>query len=489
MKAVVVGSGVGGLATAIRLACEGWSVEVFEANAYAGGKLHAFELDGFRFDGGPSLFTMPHYIEELFRLAGKNPEDYFQYEEQDEACRYFWEDGMDLKGYSSPQRFSEEVERRLRVPKEEVMEYFDHAKNIYDHSAKIFLEKSLHKASTWLSKETVKSLIKIRQYDIFKTMNRANKIRLGEPHLVQLFNRFATYNGSDPYRAPGILNVIPWLEHGFGTFFPKGGMKQIPASLEKLARDLGVVFHFNTEVEQITVSRGKANGIIAKGQTHKADLIVSNADVWFTYRRLLQDQKAPERTLQQERSSSAMVFYWGIDREFNNLGLHNIFFGRDYKGEFDTMFQKGSVSDDPTIYVNISSKCEPGDAPDGQENWFVMVNVPSNQGQDWDGMESEIKARVVEKLSRMLKTDLAPHIATERVWNPKGIEADTRSYQGSLYGTSSNDQFAAFLRHPNFSSRIKNLYFCGGSVHPGGGIPLALLSAKITTELISKPRA
>lgn len=485
MKAIIIGAGIGGIASAVRLAIKGYSVEVFEANSYAGGKLHSFEQDGFRFDGGPSLFTMPHYLDELFKAAGKNPLDYFDYSEQETACHYFWEDGVQLKGYSDPDRFAAEAEQKLRFPQSELLEYFTHTKNIYDNSGKIFLEKSLHKASTWLTTDTLKSLLKTRQFDIFKTMNRANKIRLGEPHLVQLFNRFATYNGSDPYRAPGILNVIPWLEHGFGTFYPHGGMKQIPASLEKLARDLGVVFHFNTPVESIIIENGKAIGISAAGKTHKADVTVSNSDVWFTYRKLMPTQKAPERVLNQERSSSALVFYWGINKTFESLGLHNIFFSENYKQEFETMFNEDTVSDDVTVYVNISSKCDPTDAPAGCENWFVMVNVPSDNGQDWEALQKRVRQQVVKKLGRILKTDLEKAIVTQRTWNPVGIEEDTRSYKGSLYGTSSNDQFAAFLRHPNFSSKIDNLYFCGGSVHPGGGIPLALLSAKITTEMVT----
>lgn len=483
-KCLIIGAGIGGLAAAIRMAVRGYQVEVFEANDSAGGKLWAFEQDGYRFDGGPSLFTMPQYVDELFHLAGKNPKDYFEYEKQKEACHYFWEDGLTLHGYSDPEQFAEEVERRLRVPKKEVLDYFAHIENIYDHSAGIFLEKSLHKAQTWLSKETLISLLKIRQYDIFKSMNRANKIRLGEPHLVQLFNRFATYNGSNPYRAPGILNVIPWLEHGFGTFFPRGGMRAIPLALQKLAEELGVKFHFQAPVERILVNKGRASEIMVRGSRFKADLIISNSDVWHTYRNLMPDQKAPERVLNQERSSSALVYYWGINKTFRNLGLHNIFFSKHYKREFETLFEQKAVSDDPTVYVNISSKCAPQDAPEGCENWFVMVNVPSDSGHDWKTIERETRKHVIKKLNGLLRTDLEKHIATERIWNPTGIASETRSYQGALYGTSSNDQFAAFLRHPNFSNRIKNLYFCGGSVHPGGGIPLALLSAKITSELI-----
>lgn len=486
MKISIIGSGIAALGAAIRTRAQGHDVEVFEANDYPGGKLHAFNLGEYRFDGGPSLFTMPQFVLELFHLAGKNPNDYFEYKQSDEACRYFWTDGLRLNAKGSAEDFATEVESKVGFPSSELMDYFDHVKNIYDTSGKIFLEKPLHRASTWLSGETLKALIQIRKFDLFKSMHRANVIRLGEPHLVQLFDRFATYNGSHPYRAPGILNVIPWLEHGFGTFFPKGGMAQIPLSLHKLATEMGVQFHFDQKVEEIVVEKRKVRGIKTKDSTVECNTVISNMDVFLTYRKLLQNQKAPERILRQERSSSALVFYWGIKHSFPELGLHNIIFSDRYKEEFDTMFDSSDISNDPTVYINISSKMEPSDAPEGGENWFVMVNAPSNKGQDWAAIEQRVRKLVISKVSKILGRDIEPLIEEEKIWNPQGIEVDTLSYQGALYGNSSNNQFAAFLRHPNESSQIKGLYFCGGSVHPGGGIPLALLSGKITSELIAQ---
>ena len=484
MKAIIIGAGIGSIGLSIRLANSGFDVHVYEANDYAGGKLHSFELGDYRFDGGPSLLTMPHYVTELFQLVGKNSEDYFQYDKEDESCRYFWEDNTRLTGYSDPYAFAQEVQDKLGVSSKVLTDYFNYSKNIYDHSGKIFLEKSLHKAATWLSKDTLNSLVRMGQFDLFKSMNQANEDRIKEPHLVQLFNRFATYNGSNPYKAPGILNVIPWFEHGFGTFAPKGGMQEIPKSLQKLAENLGVSFHFNSPVQEIKVENGKAIGVRVNDKMVRSDIVASNADVYFTYKRLMKGQPAPEKTLKQERSSSAVVFYWGIQHSFDELSLHNILFSKDYKQEFREIFEEKRLPTDPTIYINISSKSNPEDAPKGSENWFVMVNAPAHRGQDWKRDVDALKERVIQKINGQLKVDIKDLIQEEKIWTPKGIESDTRSYQGALYGTSSNDQMAAFLRHPNFSSKIKNLYFCGGSVHPGGGIPLALLSAKITSEMI-----
>jgi len=263
-------------------------------------------------------------------------------------------------------------------------------------------------------------------------------------------------------------------------------MHSITQSLYQLAIDLGVEFKFNSKVEKIIVQNKIALGILCNNTTYFGDYIISNSDVVPTYRALLKDQKSPEKILQQPRSSSALIFYWGIKKEFPSLDLHNIFFSENYQKEFKYIFDKKKVSDDPTVYINISSKENKSDAPKGSENWFVMVNVPSNAGQDWDAIIKKVRRDVINKLSDSLSVNLEDLIEFESVLDPRLIESKTMSYQGALYGASSNNKFAAFLRHPNFSQLISNLYFCGGSVHPGGGIPLCLLSGKIVSELILK---
>jgi phytoene dehydrogenase-like protein len=205
-------------------------------------------------------------------------------------------------------------------------------------------------------------------------------------------------------------------------------------------------------------------------------------DVYFTYNKLLPNVKYPKKTLSQERSSSAIIFYWGIKKEFPELDLHNIFFSNKYKDEFDAIFKAKTIYNDPTVYINISSKIAKKDAPENAENWFVMVNAPANEAQDWDNLINETRKNVISKINAVLKTNIEKLIETEEILDPRTIESKTLSYKGSLYGTSSNSKFAAFLRHPNFKKNIKGLYFVGGSVHPGGGIPLCLLSAKIATN-------
>jgi phytoene desaturase len=485
--AIIVGAGIAGIATAIRLATKGAEVRVFDRNPFAGGKLHAFEKEGYRFDFGPSLFTMPQLVDDLFRLAGKNPEEYFTYSKLDVTCRYFYEDGTRLKAYADEKLFDQEATSILGTPHGTIKKHFDHSYRIYRHTAPFFLQKPITRLRTLFDKRIFASLLNIPRFDLFSSMNRANEKRLKEPHLVQLFNRYATYNGSDPYRAPGILNVIPSLENHFGAFYPKGGMHSITTSLVKLATDLGVQFHLNTAVEEITIEQGRASGIKTSDKSvYTADTVVCNADMWFAYHQLLKDLPKPALRLKQERSSSALVFYWGINAEFKELGLHNILFSADYKAEFNALFKETMPVSDPTVYINITSKLTPTDAPTGCENWFVMINMPKQHSPLPKDVIQKIRTEVIEKINRVLKTDLEALIVSETVTTPETIETKTGSYGGSLYGTSSNNALAAFLRHPNDHS-VKDLYFCGGSVHPGGGIPLCLWSAEIVAQhIVSK---
>lgn len=484
-SALVIGAGIAGIATSIRLAVKGYSVSVFEANNYLGGKLTAFENNNYRFDSGPSLFTLPYLVDDLFKLAHKNPKDYFNYQKIETACHYFWEDGTNLLAFADAKKFETEVEQKLGVPKKDLKEKLKQVKLIHDRTGKIFMEKSLHKISTWLSNDVLQALRNIFSYDLFNTMHGANT-RLKNQKLIQLFDRYATYNGSSPYMAPGIMNIIPHLEHGIGTFLPKGGMHEITLSLVKLAKELGVEFHTNSKVQKIETEGDKAKGIVVNNKTYFGDLVVSNMDVVPTYRKLLPQLKAPEKTLQQERSSSALIFYWGIKKQFKQLGLHNILFSDDYKTEFDHLFKHFTLHSDPTVYINITSKYEKTDAPEGCENWFVMINAPSNKNQNWDELIPIARKNILEKVSRILNQNIEELIEFEDILEPRTIESKTSSYQGALYGAASNNRYAAFLRHPNFHRKIDNLFFVGGSVHPGGGIPLCLLSAKIVDDL-TKP--
>jgi phytoene desaturase len=483
-RALIIGAGIAGIGTAIRMAIKGYTVEVFEANDYPGGKLSEVKQDGFRFDAGPSLLTMPQYVDELFQLAGKDPSQFFSYQKLDIICKYFYEDGSRLIAYANEEKFVNEVDQ-LTGEGDALRRYIKSSSRIYELTDHLFLQRSLDQVKTFFTWKAFKSLLHFSEIDTSRTMHQANSQFFADKRLQQYADRYATYNGSNPYHAPATLNVIPHLEQHFGAYFPRGGMYRITDCLVELAESMGVKFHYRSKADEIILKDKNAAGIRVNNELIYADVVVSNIDVWFTYNKLLSQYPRPEKVLEQERSSSALIFYWGIKRQFPELDLHNIFFSNDYEAEFGYIWQKQDTYHDPTVYINITSKLKPDDAPPGCENWFVMINVPFNKDQDWDRLIANAKVNILKKLSRILKIDVAELIISESILDPRSIESRTSSYRGSIYGTSSNSRYAAFLRHANRSSKVENLYFCGGSVHPGGGIPLCLLSAKIVSEMIT----
>jgi phytoene desaturase len=495
-RALVIGAGIAGLASAVRLAAHGWKVIVYESAAEPGGKLREAFQDGFRFDLGPSLFTMPELVVNLHDLAARSPvaepskmPPPFAFEKLDRSTHYFWEDGVQLTAWADRASFRDEVQSKLNIDGQLFEDHLHHSQQIFEATRGVFMEQSLHERPQIGRSGLKKAGRNLFRLPFFGSLHRLNRKTLREPHLVQLFDRYATYNGSNPYRAPAMMHIIPHLEHGIGTFFPKGGMAAIAQHVVNLCLALGVEFHFNQPVKRIAHIKGKVQGVLLEtasgGERVLGDVVVSNADVYPTYRQLLPDLTPPEKTLSQERSTSGVVFYWGIRGTHAPLHLHNILFSKNYRREFDNIREKGHPGDDPTVYINITSKLQSSDAPAGCENWFVMINVGAKP-DEIEALIPSLRETVVKKIERTLGVNIQSLIANETILTPREIEAQTSSWKGALYGASSNSPMAAFLRHRNRSTQLKGLYFCGGSVHPGGGIPLCLLSAHITTDLIER---
>ncbi len=488
-KAVVIGSGIAGLAASIRLVAQGYEVHVYEKSDKPGGKLGFFSEKGYQFDTGPSLFTQPHQLEALLALVGEKLSDYFTYQKMPVSCHYFYEDGTFIEASADPDLFAKEAHIKTGEPVSSIKNYLAASEKLYTRIGQVFLNHSLHKFSTLFKIPLLSALGAFKLPYVTRSMHKHNERSFSSKKLVQLFNRYATYNGSNPYVAPSMLTLIAHLEHNEGSFYPSGGMISITNTLAAVAKKIGVQFYFNSPVQKITTQHNKVTGVVVNDEAVAAGVVVSNADVYFTYLNLLAEPSKAQQILKQERSSSALIFYWGIKKEFPQLSLHNIFFTENYEAEFTHLFDVKIPFNDPTVYINITSVCEPGiQAPAGKQNWFVMVNVPANTGQDWASITAAVKKEVLAKLERMLGEPIEPLIETEKILDPLLIEANTASYQGSLYGTSSNAPMAAFLRHPNFSKQYQGLYFVGGSVHPGGGIPLCLKSAEIMSNLVAKDR-
>lgn len=487
-RIAIIGAGLSGLSAAIRLVNDGFEVDVFEQNNDAGGKAGSLVLSGFRFDTGPSLLTMPHVLKELFSECGENLQDYIHLKKLEVICKYFYSDGTIINAFAVVNSFGKEIERSTQDNHNNLKNYFSYCKTIYDLTAELFLYKSPQQASTYLSMKAVSTLFQIKSIDPFRTVHQANSLFFRDKRIVQLFDRYATYNGSNPYLAPATLNIIPHVEYSMGSYIPQDGIFSISKALKQLAENNGVNFYFNSKVEKIEIKNKSVKGIVLEGKSHPYDVVLSNTDVLTTYKNLIDvnSKKVIDKLSKHDLSTSALVFYWGIKGNHNQLEIHNILFSEDYKKEFDDLFSNKSIHGDPTIYIYISSKYKPSDAPKDCENWFVMINTPPNINQNWNEEVKRFRKIILEKIKNVLSIDIEGNIIGEKILTPVDLEKRTGSYCGSIYGISSNDRFAAFLRHPNFSKDIAGLYFCGGSVHPGGGIPLVILSGKIASDMIKK---
>jgi len=486
-KAIVVGAGLSGLSAAVKLALNRWDVEVIDARNGPGGKAFTETMQGWRFDTGPSLLTMVGVFERLFNEAGKKLTDYFEPVPLDPVCHYWFADGSFFKAGRGPEGLKKSMVEAGLATKKEIENFLNYSKRLYQIAGPLFLEHAMD-YGLMFNPIFWKSLFQLPWLDVGRTMMQSLKTFFKDPRVWQYFGRYATYNGSSPFKAPATLNLIPWAELQ-GAWAVRQGIYAIPQALEKLAKELGVQFFYGKKVEEIEQFKKRVTGVRVKGEAEirYADVVVSATDVHETYR-LLKEPGSPWnlRYKSLEPSSSGFVFYWGMNRSFPEMAYNNIFFSSDYEREFRELFEQKSLPVEPTIYVNIGCRVTPEDAPPGGENWFVLINAPQDVGQNWEEEGRKLRERVLNILEKRLGKTIRDAIQVEGSWNPKQIEELTSSKGGSLYGLSSNRPSAAFQRHPNRHPDFKGLYLCGGSAHPGGGMPLASLSGQIAARLALK---
>lgn len=482
---VVIGAGIGGLSAAIRLASSGRRVIVYEKQPWVGGKMGELRLGGYRFDTGPSVITLRSAFDELFRLAKRSLEDYLDFQAVDPLTRYFYPTGRILDIHRELAPTLNNIAAIEARDVEGYLSYLAYAARLFRITAPVFIfdqPPGLH------------SFTKVPWQDMFKidglrTMQQAIDRYVQSAELRQLLGRFATYVGASPYLAPATLNVIAHVELNQGVWYPAGGIYQIARALERLAIELGVEIHTGCGVRQIDVRLGEVHGVILEDGRHiPASALVANLDVAAAQALLNSEGALPARESHQfsrsETSCSGFILMLGIRGQHPSLAHHNIFFSSDYRREFEEIFQQGIPPTEPTIYVAITSKTTPQDAPAGSENWFVLVNAPAlGSAWNWQAQRKGYRQRVLDLLAQR-GYDVRDQIEVERVWTPVELEEMSGAYRGALYGASSNNRWAAFRRPHNRNLHIRGLYFAGGTVHPGGGVPMVILSGLTATKLL-----
>lgn len=480
----MIGAGLGGLAAASRLSYAGLEVTVLERNEAPGGKVNLIESDGFRFDTGASLVTMRHVFEELFADCGRTLGDYLEFTALDPICRYFWRDGTIFDASGDASATAHRIAEIDPRDADGFLRFLDDSREKYEVAERTFLRYNVSDLPRLFDLSHAADLWKI---SALRTLDGHVRRYFRSPKMQQLFNRFATYNGSSPYSVPATFALIPWVEFGLGAWYPKGGIYEIPRALETLAKECGATFRYGTEVARISVEGSTVTGVFLKnGDRVEADFVVANSDAVETYRNLVSSSSYPQAKLDRiEPSCSAFVLLLGTNRKLPILEHHNIFFSDDYRAEFDAIFRELRPASDPTIYVCATSRTDPTQAPEGGENLFVLVNAPyTSPRTEWVSESPTYRDAIVGELEKRGLEGLRDSIVFERQITPDDFERQYRANRGSIYGVSSNGIFSAFLRPANRAKDVHGLYFAGGTTHPGGGMPLVLISGRMAAELV-----
>jgi phytoene desaturase len=462
---------------------------VFEKNERVGGKLNLVEAAGYTFDTGPSLFTMPWILEDLFAAAGRDMHTYLDLVQIEPTCRYWWPDGTQFNAWQRLPQLVQEIARLNSTDVEGLFRFLAHAAHIYNIVADAFLLRPFDGIRDLLTPELLRHGTHI---DALRTIDTAVRSFFRSPYLQQVFNRYATYNGSSPYLSPATFNVIAYIEFAEGGWYIRGGMYELARALLRLADELAIDMYTGTEVSEVLVKHGYAHGVrTSDGRSFAADTVVVNADPRYAYDALLSGQERTAARLRRlEPSCSGFILLLGINQCYEQLTHHNIFFSQDYEREFAAIFQKGVPAVDPTVYVCATCVSDPQHAPPGHMNLFVLVNAPAlNDRVCWEREANAYRETILRKLERMGLHDLQQHIVYEEIMTPADVQARYNAAGGAIYGLASNNPFAAFMRPPLRARGIEQLYFVGGGTHPGGGIPLVLLSGKAVAERIAAASA
>lgn len=484
-KVAVVGSGLGGISVAISLAQKGYSVEVFEKNGRIGGKLNFLKEQGYSFDLGPSILTLPGIFQRLFEASGKEMADYIPIRRVRPHWRNFFEDGTVVDLLPEPELMAEEARKAGEDPRN-VESFLEYSGRLYDLVDRGYFQQGLDTSKEF---REFYGLAAFPKFDLFRSMHQSVCRHLKSPYLRDIFDFFIKYVGSSALRAPAFMNCLPTIQFRHDLWYVDGGMYNIARGLGKLMEEIGVEVHLDSEVVSIGKEGSRVTGLeLADGTFVPSDIVVSNMEVIPAYRDLLKEDHGFMRKLEKfEPACSGLVLDLGLDIEYPQLGHHNFFFSGRQKDHFRSVFQKKVLPDDPTIYLVAASKTDPTVAPEGCDCLKILPHIPYIDDENPVSREEylEFKDRIVDKLERMGLTDLRKHTVFEHVWTPRDIRENYYSNRGSIYGVVS-DRFENFaFKAPKHSTRYDNLYFVGGSVNPGGGMPMVVLSGLNAARMIS----
>jgi phytoene desaturase len=485
-KAVVIGSGFGGLAAAIRLQSKGFDTTILEMRDKPGGRAYVYEDDGFVFDAGPTIITVPFVLEELAALAGKRIADYVTIVPCDPFYRIFFDDGRTFNYVGDAARLEAEIAKFSPGDVQGYRDFLAYSERIFDRAFTDLADHSFH--SVWEMVKVAPDLIRLRaEQSVFRRVSKFIK----DPALRQVFSFEPLLIGGNPLRSSSIYAMIHYLERTWGVHFAMGGTGALVKGLVRLFEDMGGRIELNRRVEEIEVEQGRAKAVrVEGGDRFEAEVVVSNADVANTYRKLIRPEhrrKWTDRRLERmQYAMSLFVIYFGTNRTYPHLPHHSIVLGPRYEGLLGDIFDRKIVAEDFSLYLHAPTRTDPSLAPPGCETFYVLSPVPHlGGGQDWDAIKDRYADAILASLEKdHLVPDLRKHIVTKRIFTPKNFETDLDAYMGSAFQFEPVLTQSAWVRPPTKSEDVEGLYFVGAGTHPGAGLPGVISSAKVLDKFL-----
>jgi len=487
-SAAIIGAGIGGITAAIYLAKYGYNVNIYEKNDVPGGRCGQLIHEGHRFDLGATMVLMPGVYREVFDSLGLNFDELLEIKPLEDLYKLYFDDGGEIIFSTDPKKMEVQHEAIEKGSFKRAESYISEGYNFYKIAHKKLIGRNFYNIFEFATLKNVLMLIKLKTW---LTHQRYVQNFFRNPHLQMAYTFQNIYVGQSPFDAPAFFSMIPAIELVEGSYFPKGGIFSVVEKLKSEAIRNGVTFNFDQEVSGIQVNHNKADSITFKnGKIVEADLIIANADLPYVYRELLPDKRKSRKLDKLKYSCSAMVFHWGLDKKYPQLAHHNVFLNDGFRSGLRVIFKEKSADPNPSFYVHAPVRTDPSAAPENHDTLSVIVGIghlDETKEQDWNNFRKISREAVIKRLKKAGLTDIEDHIKHERCYSPKTWESAYHVSKGSVFGSLSHSLFQmGYFRPHNRHNKYKNLYFVGGSTHPGNGIPLVLLSAKLTAERILK---
>ncbi len=487
--AIIIGAGIGGLATSIFLAKQGYSVSIFEKNSAPGGRCGQLIRDGHRFDLGATMLMMPGVYHEVFDLLGMELREGKDILPLETLYTIFFDDCSSLAFSADSEKMRQQLEKIEPGSFVKEREYVESGYRIYNLGMSRLVARNFYNLFQMVNLKNIPLLFQLKAF----TPHYRYAGRFFRNERLRMAYTFQNiYVGQNPFNSPALFSMIPAAELTEGSFFPaSGGMFNIVERLLDEARRQGVKISFNKPVGRIAVEGRRAKGIVfPDGTTAEADIVISNADLPYSYRQLLPDKRKAARIDRLKFSCSAITFHWGVDKSYPQLDQHNVFLSDNFREGLEKIFREKSVGNEPCFYVHAPARHDPAAAPPGQETISVEVgtgHIDNLRHQDWNEIRDRTRKAVLDRLRKQGLEDLEDHIKFEICHTPESWETGCNISRGSVFGSLGHNIFQmGYFRPHNRHDKYLNLYFTGGSTHPGNGIPNVLLSAKLVYERILK---